>query len=161
MFVNFQKLTNFNFKAKFQNDSVHYGLGYSSSTNFTTKLFVGAVYDSYQMSIYAQVYDDDGAYVFYNFPQPIKVLPDLSNLQTTMNKLIAKDQFFTSNTILNQGLFLLSLQEIQSISSLLNEQSLADKYAIYLNNSMTLLFPQTYGSLSSYSGVTPVRNFHF
>jgi hypothetical protein len=113
------------------------------------------------MSIYAQVYDDDGAYVLYEFPQSITVLPDLSNLQTTMSKLIARDQFFPSNIILNQGLFLMSLQEIQTISSLLNEQSLADKYAIYLNKSMTLLFPQTYGSLSSYSGVTPVRTFYF
>jgi hypothetical protein len=114
------------------------------------------------MSIYVQVYDNNGAFVIYKIQQPIIVRPDLTNLETTINKLILSDLNFEANVILNQGSYLESLKVIQSISSLLNHQSHSDKLGLILkDNSKTYLFPQTYGPLSNYTGVRPVRKTNF
>ncbi len=48
------------------------------------------------------------------------------------------------------------IQEIQRISSILNEQSLSDKLGLILNGNAPI-FPQTFGPLSNYTGVTPVN----
>ena len=110
------------------------------------------------MNISVQVYDNNGAFVTYKIQQPIIVRPDLNNLETTINKLILPDLNFEANVILNQGSYLESLKVIQSISSLLNHQSYSDKLGLILSDkSKTFLFPQTYGPLSNYSGVRPVR----
>ena len=124
-----------------------------------TKLFGGAVYDSYKIyNIYVQVYDDDGSYTTYQIAESIIVLPDLANLLSIMNSLITANPYFSTNVILNQGSYLSSLQEIQRISSLLNEQSLSDKLALnLLNESSKVFFQDTYGPLSTYFGVIPVR----
>ena len=124
-----------------------------------TKLFAGAVYDSYKInSIYVQVYDEEGAYATYLIAGSIIVLPDLSNLFSIMNSLITANPYFSTNVILNQGSYLSSLQEIQRISSLLNEQSLSDKLSLRLmNESSKVFFPDTFGPLSTYSGVITVK----
>ena len=87
----------------------------------------------------------------------VTVVPDFSNFQATMNNLIARSPSFAVNKILNEGSFLASLQEIQAISSLLNEQSLSDKLGLlrqdYLASSY---FPQVYGPLCNYGGVNAV-----
>lgn len=129
------------------------GLGYSSNGVLPVKLFSGAIYDSYQTKIYVQIYDNDEAFSIYEIPQAVIVLPDLTSIQSLMNKLIENDPNFNVNMILNEGSYLLSIQEIQSISSLLNEQSLSDKLGMVLNGA---IFPQIFGPLSNYSGVKPV-----
>ena len=110
------------------------------------------------MNIYVQVYDVDNAFTIYEIAQAVSVYPDSSGLENIMNKLISSDPYFSSNIILNQGSYLGCLQEIQTISSLMNEQSLSDKYAISLNSSLTLkvIFPQMYGPLAQFTGVSPV-----
>ena len=86
------------------------------------------------------------------------MLPDLTNLLKMMNDLISANPYFSTNVILNQGSFLSSIEEIQRISSLLNEQSLSDKLALsLLNESSKVFFPDIYGPLSTYSGVIPVK----
>jgi hypothetical protein len=132
------------------------GLGFSKTGILKTTLFSGAVYNSYQLKVYAQIYDDDKAFAIYEIPQSITVLPDYSNLQTTIDQLISKNPLFSTNIILNEGSCLLSIQEIQRITSLLNEQSLSDKLGLILNGNAPI-FPQTFGPLSNYSGVIPVK----
>ena len=139
----------------FLNDQLHYGLGYSLNTNLTTKLFAGAIYNSYQMSIYIQVFDSNGAFTTYVINQPVTVLPDISVLESNINKIISRDPFLSTNIILNQGSYLNSIQELQLISSLLNQQSLADKFGL-ISNMSSPIFPYTYGPLSNFSGVAPV-----
>ena len=136
-------------------DQLNLGLGYSKTGILKTTLFSGAVYNSYQMKVYAQIYDDDKAFAIYEIPQSITVLPDYANLQTTIDQLISKNPLFSTNIILNEGSYLLSIQEIQRLSSLLNEQSLSDKLGLILNGNAPI-FPQTFGPLSNYSGVIPV-----
>ena len=132
------------------------GLGYSKTGILATRLLSGAVYNSYQLKVYVQIYDNDKAFACYEISQPITVLPDYSNLQTTFDQLISKNPLFSTNIILNEGSSLLSIQEIQRIASLLNEQSLSDKLGLILNGSAPI-FPQTFGPLSNYSGVIPVK----
>ena len=146
---------------------MHYGLGYSSNTNLTAKLFPGAIYDSYQMSVYVQVYDDDGAYTTFNIADKVTVRPDendLTQLNTIMDKLVFGNVDFESNKILNEGSFLMRISELQRLSSLLNIQSLADKLGVInlikanQDKSIThVIFPQTYGPLADYQGVIPVK----
>jgi hypothetical protein len=140
-------------------DQLHLGLGYSTTGLLTTRLFSGAVYNSSQLKVYAQIYDNDKAFAIYEIPQSITVLPNYSNLDTTIDKLISKNPLFSTNIILNEGSCLLSIQEIQRITSLLNEQSLSDKLGLILNG-IAPIFPQTFGPLSNYSGVIPVRIFY-
>ena len=107
------------------------------------------------MSIYAQIYDSDGAFTTHQIVSSLIVTPDLSDIQTIIDKLTSADPYYSVNVILNQGLYLKSLQEIQTISSLLNEQSISDKLGLLLNGS-SILFPQVYGSLANFSGVNAV-----
>jgi len=132
-------------------------LGYNKQINqtFEVKLFAGAVYDSYQLNLYVQVYDNDGAFTVFEIPQLITVYPHETNLTTLMNDLITENPSFESNVILYEGSFKESVQEIQRISSLLNDQSLSDKLGLILNGDAPI-FPQTYGPLWNYSGVIPV-----
>ena len=139
-------------------DQLNLGLGYSTTGILKTTLFSGAVYNSYQLKVFAQIYDNDKAFAVYEITQPITVLPDFSNLTTTIDKLISKNPLFSTNIILNEGSSLLSIQEIQRIASLLNEQSLSDKLGLILHGNAPI-FPQTFGPLSNYSGVIPVKNF--
>jgi hypothetical protein len=132
------------------------GLGYSTTGILSTTLFSGAVYNSYRLKVYAQIYDNDKAFAIYEIPQLITVLPDFSNLRTTIDQLISKNPLFSTNIILNGGSYLLSIQEIQRISSSLNEQSLSDKLGLILNGNAPI-FPQTFGPLSTYSEVSPVK----
>lgn len=97
------------------------------------------------------MYDDNDAFTLYNIESQITVWPDhsnLTNLDYIMEKLISRDSQFETNKILNEGSYLLSLQEIQTISSLMNDQSLSDKYGLVLNNQLNPpFFPQTFGRL--------------
>ena len=95
---------------------MNYGLGTSLNGNLVTKLFAGAAYDSYQMKIYAQIYDNDTSFTVYEIPQKVTVLPEFSLLEEIMNKLILKDLTFWTNIILNEGSNMPSLEEIQTIS---------------------------------------------
>ena len=131
-------------------------MGYSSNGVLSTKLFSGAVYDSYQMNVYIQIYDNDTAFGVYEIEQAITVYPDFSNFQTEIEQLITQSPLFRTNIILNEGSYLQSIQEIQRISSMLNEQSLSDKLGLILNGNAPI-FPETFGPLSNYTGVSPVN----
>ena len=131
-------------------------MGYSSNGVLSTTLFSGAVYDSYQMNVYIQIYDNDTAFGVYEIEQAITVYPDFSNFQTEIEQLITQSPLFRTNIILNEGSYLQSIQEIQRISSMLNEQSLSDKLGLILNGNAPF-FPETFGPLSNYTGVSPVN----
>jgi hypothetical protein len=111
------------------------------------------------LNIYAQIYDVNGAFRVYQIPDTIIVQPDLTSLSQIVDGLISKNPSYETNKILNGGSYLSSLQEIQVISSLLNEQSLNDMKGLIesLNNrNIPPTFPQIYGPLYNYDGVLPV-----
>jgi hypothetical protein len=132
-------------------------LGYNSRLNetFDVKLFAGAIYNSNQMNLYIQVYDNDGAFTIFNIPHYIIVNSHETNLTSLMIDLITDNPLSDTNIILYEGSFKESIQEIQRISSLLNDQSLSDKLGLILKGDAPI-FPQTYGPLWNYSGVMPV-----
>jgi hypothetical protein len=132
-------------------------LGCNSRLNetFDVKLFAGAIYNSNQMNLYIQVYDNDGAFSIFNIPHYIIVNSHETNLTSLMNDLVTDNRLSDTNIILYEGSFKESVQEIQRISSLLNYQSLSDKLGLILKGD-ALMFPQTYGPLWNYSGVIPV-----
>lgn len=140
------------------NEELNYGLGYSQNSNFTTNFFAGPSWNSYKINIYVQVYDNNGAFTVYDILTPVQVVPDLTNLETTMEKLISSDPTFSTNIILNQGSYLKSIQILQTISSLLNAQSYSDKLGLMLNKSK-IAFPQIYGPMANYSGSNAVNKF--
>lgn len=148
-----------NQKAKYQKGPIHYGLGYSTSGNLETTLFPGAVYDSFKMTIYAQIYGTSEVYTIFDLTDAVIVIPDImSDLDTVEKRLISKDPTFSANILLSQGSYLESVQEIQRISGLLNEQSLSDELGLKtFNNNTDLKFPPVYGPLASYEGVVPVK----
>jgi hypothetical protein len=114
------------------------------------------VYNSYQIQIYVQINDNDGAFKTYEIEQPIIVMPDFQNLELVKEKLILADTSFIDNIILNEGNYLNSIQVLQSLSSLINDQSLSDKVGLNQNPNETTRFTQIYGQLSNYTGVLPV-----
>ena len=100
--------------------------------------------------------DIDGAFKTYEIEQPIIVMPDFQNLELVKEKLILADISFIDNIILNEGDYLNSIQVLQSLSSLINDQSLSDKVGLNQNPNETTRFTQIYGQLSNYTGVLPV-----
>ena len=132
-------------------------MGSSRNGQLVTRLFPG--YASNQAQIYVQIYDNDEAFAVYEIQNPITILADRNNFTNTLSKLISHDPLFETNRILNEGSYLSSLQEIQTISSLLNDQSLADKFGLISSLKNTSLFPQTFGPLFKYSLIRTVRIF--
>jgi hypothetical protein len=130
-------------------------LGSSENGQLETRLFPG--YASNQAKIYVQIYDNDEAFAVYEIQNQITILADRKNFTNTLSKLISRDPLFKTNRILNEGSYLPSLQEIQTISSLLNDQSLADKFGLISSLKNTSLFPQTFGPLFKYSTIRKVR----
>ena len=86
------------------------------------------------MTIYIQVYDNDGAFSILQVAHPVSVIPDVTKLNVVIKKIIDADPYFISNIILNEGSFSESIQELQSISALLNERSLSDKLGLISNS---------------------------
>jgi hypothetical protein len=122
-----------------------------------TRLFPG--YATNQAKIYVQIYDNDEAFAFYEILNSITIFADRNNYTNTLSKLIEHDPLFETNRILNEGSYLPSLQEIQTISSLLNDHSLADKFGLISSLKNTSLFPQTFGPLFKSSLIRTVRLF--
>ena len=100
------------------------------------------------MSIYIQVYDTDNAFRIWYINTPVKVEPDTQYLENTTEKIISGDPFFSTNVILNKGSYSESIQEIQSLASLLNVKSSSDKYGLVLqrNSSSNLILTRIYFS---------------
>jgi hypothetical protein len=80
----------------------------------------------------------------------------VSYLRTIEEKIILANSTFIYNIILNEGDYLNSIQVLQTLSSIVNEQSLSDKIGLTLYENETTKFPQIYGPLSNYTGVSPV-----
>ena len=130
-------------------------MGSSRNGQLETRLFPG--YASNQATIYVQIYDENEAFAVYEIQNPITIQADRNNFANTLSKLISRDPLFETNRILNEGSYLPSLQEIQTISSLLNDQSLADKFGLISSLKNTSLFPQTFGPLFKYFTIRIVR----
>jgi hypothetical protein len=140
---------------------MNYGLGFLktssnpfTSTSITTKLFAGAVYDSYKMYVYAQVYDENGAFTVFSIDEPVIVVPDFNDVIVDRVKLTIESHTLDGVTNLER------IAEIQRISSLLNLQSLEDKVGIMGQSKKSqnnkIIFPNVYGPLFEYAGITPV-----
>ena len=143
---------------------MNYGLGYLktstspyTSTSITTKLFAGAAYDSYKMYVYAQVYDENDAFTVFSIDEPVIVVPDYNEVIFDRVKLKIETNTLESETNLER------IAQIQRISSLMNLQSLEDKLGInklimdqLKKTQNKILFPNEYGPVSEYAGITPV-----
>jgi hypothetical protein len=138
-------------KAIFAQSKLHYGFGNSRTPSLKFKSFSGAIYDSNQMSIYVQVYDSDGAFSIFNLEKTtLTVAGDLenSNFTSFTQRLVTGDLSIETNRILDEGAYLPSIQEIQRMASMLNEQSLDDKQKLKED---TPLFPRIYGPLWNFT----------
>jgi len=113
------------------------------------------------MRIYVQIYDNDKAFTAYEIDQPIVVIPNVSYLQAIKEYLILADSTFSVNKILNEGDYLHSIQLLQSLSSLINEQSLSDQFGLILSENDRIKFPKKYGPISNNKGVSPVSQSRF
>jgi hypothetical protein len=114
------------------------------------------------MKIYVQIYGSNEVYTVYDLNDTIKVIPDITkNLNFVEERLISSDSMFITNILLNEdsSRSLISMQEIQIISGLLNQQSLSNQFGlIKFNNKTYLTFPSIYGPLAYYEGVFPVKH---
>ncbi len=134
-------------------------MGFSSSGNLETNIFPGAIYDSYAIKIYAQIYGSNGVYTIYDLADSVVITPDYSiNLNLIQQRIISIDPTFSTNIILYQGNYLETFQALQIFSSLMNEQSLSDGLGLLkFNNNTDIRFPKIYGPLVKYKGVKPVK----
>ena len=106
-----------------------------------TKLFLGASYNSFKMSIYAQIYDENGCFQNYTVYDDLVVVQVEPNpIYSIVTRLVNNDPTFNSKIILDSGSYLDSLQVIQSISSQLNEQSYYEKNFLWYNLSSKKAF---------------------
>ena len=109
------------------------------------------------MRIYAQVYDSNDAYAVYDFSMSVQVIPDnMSNITTLVDLIVSTNVPSSLNILLNEASSksLDAIQEIQQMCGLLNEKSLENKLGLIRFSNKT--FPQTYGPLANYRGVSPV-----
>jgi len=136
-------------------------LGFSSSGNLETNIFPGAIYDSYVMKIYAQIYGSNEVYTIYDLADSVIITPDYSiNLNLIQQRIISMDPTFSTNIILYQANYLESFQALQIFSGLMNEQSLSDGLGLLkFKNNTVLRFPKIYGPLFNNKGVKPVKCF--
>ena len=134
--------------AQLANDPMDIGLGANVDGVMTTQLFEGAIYDSYRMRIYVQIFDDDDGFTIHSITQYVTVVADLSDLQTKMAQLVSASPNAEFNRNLNSGLQMLAVRDIQSLSAMLNSQSLSDKlatvngqYSLFLYGGICLVNP--------------------
>jgi hypothetical protein len=106
------------------------------------------------MYVYAQVYDENGAFTVFSIDEPVIVVPDYNDVIVDRVKLTIESYTLDSEQSFER------IAEIQRISSLLNLQSLEDKLGIMGQSKKSqnnkILFPIVYGPLSEYSGIMPV-----
>ena len=97
------------------------------------------------MNIYIQAYDTDGAFTVFHVNHTVRVVPDVANLDTIIAKVIDGDPYFSSNVILHEGSFVASIQELQSVTALLNKRSLSDKMGlIAISTSESCFHPSSF-----------------
>ena len=106
------------------------GLGSSENGALETQLPQGAVYDSYNMFISVEIIDQDDGVTYYDIQNPVVVKPNISLVNSMIDRLISADPKLPQNVDLFKGDSQLSVQTILSISSVLNGQSLSDKKAL-------------------------------
>lgn len=99
-------------QAVFKDDQLEYGIGSSLNTSLTLRLFPGAPYDSYQMSIYAQVMDAEQAFTIYQVASGVTVIPDETSLNTIMYEIVSSSTSSLTNLILHEGDYGASIEEL-------------------------------------------------
>ncbi|CAF0863211.1 unnamed protein product [Brachionus calyciflorus] len=141
------KIKKYSFFAVYLNDPVKIGLGSSINGQLSTQLPQGAIYDSNQLKIEIQIYDEEDGFAFYKIP---------TNVTVNFNKTISDpSSLITPQLInnLNNGDSKTSMQTILSLASILNSFSLSDKASLNNIENRTTILTTSNGPLSSYSGV--------
>jgi hypothetical protein len=110
------------------------GIGSSETGTLLTQLPQGAVYDSYNMYVSIEIVDQDDGISYYAIQNPIVVAPNMSLVNSMIDKLISAHPKLPQNVDLFKGDSQLTIQTILSISSVLNGQSLSDKKALVSSN---------------------------
>jgi hypothetical protein len=149
------EIVKYTYFGNYMGDQMKLGLGWSSDGIISTQLPQGALYDSYRLYISVEITDSDDGKAYYSVPVFVTVVADTVSVPNLMSELISLSYSANPNRILFEAQTQNSIQLILTIASVLNGQSLADKSGLILssNTSSSNLFSQTYGPLSSYSGV--------
>lgn len=106
------------------------GIGSSSYGSFSSKLSLGAVYDSYRSYVVVDIIDNDNGVTTYQIANPVVVKPDTSLLDLITSELSNPSGQNSLTSILYSGDSQVTTQTISAISSLLNGASLSDQLAL-------------------------------
>jgi hypothetical protein len=121
------------------NEQMHVGLGFSKNGELSAKFPQGAFYDSDKMKIYVKIVDNDDGVTYYDIPNPITVRAETTNLMNQLASMLKPDNSKSElKKSLASGLSQSNVQQLLSISSMLNTLSFNDKTS--LNSSKSLHF---------------------
>jgi hypothetical protein len=95
--------------------------------SLSAQLPPGAPYDAYNMKIYAQVFDDEGAYVTYSVPTVLTVYPNVNRINSMFDNLLDQRTKFNTNLELYGGETQSMLNNLLLLSAGLNDMSILDK----------------------------------
>jgi len=113
------------------NDQMHIGLGLSKNGVLSAKLPQGAFYDSDRLKIYVKIVDNDDGVSYYDIPTPLTVRADNSNLMSQLGNMLNSDDSKSDlKKNLASGLSQSNIQQLLSISSMLNSLSFNDKSSL-------------------------------
>ena len=106
------------------------GLGFNSNGILLTQLPLGSIYDSYKLSIYVQILDNDNGIAYYTIPTQVTVDADVAATQSIFAAITGSNTNSPVLTSLYSGSSQASIQNILSLSSVLNTMSLTDKASV-------------------------------
>jgi hypothetical protein len=120
----------YHFIAIFKGDDMNVGLGFNSNGILSTQLPLGSIYDSYKLSIYVQIFDNDNGIAYYTIPTQVTVEADVAATQSVFAAITSSNTNSPVLASLYSGSSQASIQNILSLSSVLNTMSLSDKVSI-------------------------------
>jgi hypothetical protein len=109
------------FKVHLPNDTKSLGVGHSANGLLNTILPQGAIYSSYELNMYVQIFDNDYGNSYFYFDYPIKVRPNTSFIDKLM--MDVKNNIPINVNDLYGATSQEAVQQLLSYSSILNTKS--------------------------------------
>jgi hypothetical protein len=106
------------------------GLGTSTNGALNTQLPLGASYDSYQLSIFVQIMDNDNGISYYTISNQLVVQANTSATESIFSAILNTDTSSSVLSTLNSGSPEASISTILTLSSVLNDLSLTDQSSL-------------------------------
>jgi hypothetical protein len=116
-------ITRYEYFAMFANDTNPIALNFNPDGILQTQLPQGPVFDSYNVSLFVQIIDDDDAIAVYNIPIPVTVRPQEAYISQIEDEIISgngQSDFY--NFLVSDDLQICS-RSIISFTSMLNFQT--------------------------------------